>query len=75
MWATFSGSEYFSEYEFMVIHNVEKASAHNCAQIMPQGCSVRVNDPASVEFGRGFRLEIEYFRLQIEYLWNTFNLK
>jgi len=28
----FSISEYFSEYEFMVIHNVEKASAHGGAQ-------------------------------------------
>ena len=32
MLGTFSSSEYFSEYEFRVIHNVEKASVHNCAQ-------------------------------------------
>ena len=28
----FSISEYFSEHEFMVIHNIEKASAHGGAQ-------------------------------------------
>ena len=29
---TFPISEYFSEHEFMVIHNIEKASAHGGAQ-------------------------------------------
>jgi hypothetical protein len=58
---TFSISEYFSEYKFMVIHNIEKASAHNCT----------IKKPACAEFGRGLRLEIENFRLHIEYLWNT----
>ena len=51
MLGTFSSSEYFAEYKFRVIHNVEKASVHNCAQ------------------------RIEYFRLHIEYLWNTVDLK
>jgi hypothetical protein len=29
---TFSISEYFSEYKFMVIHNIEKASTYGGAQ-------------------------------------------
>ncbi len=32
MLGIFSVSEHFSEYEFMVIHNVEMASAHGGAQ-------------------------------------------
>ena len=51
MSGVFSISEYFSEYEFRVIHNIEKASAPNWAK------------------------SIEYFRLHIEYLWNTVDLK
>ncbi len=62
---TFSISEYFSEYKFMVIHNIEKASAYNCT----------IKKPACAEFGKGLLLMIEYFRLHIEYLWNTVDLE
>jgi hypothetical protein len=48
MLGTFSSSEYFSEYDFMVIHNDEKASAH---------AGVRNKESTSVERGIGLPQE------------------
>jgi hypothetical protein len=54
MLGTFSISEYFSEYEIMVIHNIEKASA--------QG-GVRNKESTPVEHGIGPPLEEDWVHL------------
>jgi hypothetical protein len=48
MLGTFSISEYFSEYEFMVIHNIKKTSSH---------AGVRNKESTPVERGIGLPQE------------------
>jgi len=54
MLGTFSISEYFPEYKYTVIHNIEKASAHE---------GVRKKESTPLEHGIGSPLEEDQVHL------------
>jgi len=55
MLGTFSISKYFSDLKFMVIHNIEKASAHG---------GVRNKESTPVEHGIGLPQEEAWVHIQ-----------
>ena len=65
MLGIFSVSEYFSEYEFMVIHIVEKASTHGDAQKKESAPVERgVGSPLEEVLGASLKFQITIFNDQ-----------